>query len=37
MLMDPKPFIVDFIQMAKKLGAQGHDIISNPESQDQKS
>ena len=34
MLRDPKPFMVDFMQMAKKLGAQGHDIIGNPESQD---
>nr|WP_319491250.1 ATP-grasp domain-containing protein [uncultured Desulfobacter sp.] len=34
MLRDPKPFMVDFLQMAKKLGAQGHDIISNPVSQD---
>ena len=36
MLRDPKPFMVDFMQMAKKLGAQGHDIIGNPESQDAK-
>lgn len=36
MLSDPKPFIVDFMQMAKKIGAQGHDIIGNPESQDSK-
>lgn len=34
MLKDPKPFMVDFLQMARKLGAQGHDIISNPVSQD---
>ena len=34
MLRDPKPFMVDFMQMAKKLGSQGHDIIGNPESQD---
>ena len=33
---DPKPFFVDFIQMARKLGAQGHDIIGNPESQNSK-
>lgn len=33
MWRDPKPFFVDFIQMARKLGSQGHDIISNPESQ----
>jgi predicted ATP-grasp superfamily ATP-dependent carboligase len=33
---DPKPFMVDFIQMAKKLGSQGHDIIGHPESQDMK-
>jgi predicted ATP-grasp superfamily ATP-dependent carboligase len=33
---DPKPFFVDFIQMAKKLGSQGHDIIGNPESQNSK-
>jgi len=33
MWRDPKPFFVDFVQMAKKLGAQGHDIIGNPESQ----
>ncbi len=37
MWRDPKPFFVDFIQMAKKLGAQRHDIIGNPESQDSKS
>lgn len=36
MLGDPKPFVVDFIQMLKKLGAHGHDIIGNPESQDNK-
>ncbi|WP_020589735.1 ATP-grasp domain-containing protein [Desulfobacter curvatus] len=36
MLRDPKPFMVDFFQMAKKLGAQGHDIIGNPVSQDRK-
>ena len=36
MLRDPKPFMVDFMQMAKKLGSQGHDIIGNPESQDAK-
>ena len=36
MIRDPKPFMVDFMQMAKKLGAQGHDIIGNPESQDSK-
>lgn len=27
---DYKPFIVDFKQMIKKLGARGHDIIGNP-------
>lgn len=36
MLSDPMPFLVDFVQMAKKLGARGHDIIGNPESQDVK-
>ena len=29
---DPKPFFVDFRQMAKKLGSQTFDIIGNPES-----
>ena len=28
---DPKPFFVDFRQMAKKLGSQTFDIIGNPE------
>lgn len=28
---DPKPFFVDFVQMLKKLGARGHDIIGHPE------
>ncbi|MEJ2199933.1 MAG: ATP-grasp domain-containing protein [Desulfuromonadaceae bacterium] len=28
---DPKPCFVDFIQMLKKLGARGHDIIGHPE------
>lgn len=36
MWKDPKPFMVDFIQMAKKLGSEGHDIIGNPESQNSK-
>ncbi len=27
---DPQPFLVDFKQMLKKLGARGHDIIGNP-------
>lgn len=36
MWKDPKPFMVDFMQMSKKLGAQGHDIIGNPESQNSK-
>ncbi len=36
MLKDPKPFMVDFMQMTKKLGAEGHDIIGNPETQNSK-
>ncbi|MBB5346977.1 ATP-grasp domain-containing protein [Desulfoprunum benzoelyticum] len=31
LLSDIKPFLVDFKQMVKKLGARGHDIIGNPE------
>lgn len=34
LLHDPKPFLVDFLQMSKKLGSSGHDIIGHPESQD---
>lgn len=34
---DPKPFLVDFLQMSKKLGSSGHDIIGHPESQETKS
>jgi len=30
MLTDIKPFLVDFKQMLKKLGARGHDIIGHP-------
>lgn len=37
MWRDPKPFLIDFLQMVKKLGSQGHDIIGNPESQETKS
>jgi predicted ATP-grasp superfamily ATP-dependent carboligase len=28
MLADPKPFLVDFKQMLKKLGARGHEIVN---------
>jgi predicted ATP-grasp superfamily ATP-dependent carboligase len=28
MLVDPKPFFVDFKQMVKKLGARGHEIVN---------
>ncbi len=31
LLTDPKPFLVDFKQMLKKLGARGHDIIGHPD------
>ena len=31
---DPKPFIVDFIQMAKKLGSNAHDIIGSADDAD---
>jgi hypothetical protein len=31
---DMKPFFVDFVQMAKRLGSQTIDIIGNPRSQD---
>ena len=33
-LGDAKPALVDFAQMAKRLGAESFDIIGNPESQD---
>jgi predicted ATP-grasp superfamily ATP-dependent carboligase len=28
LLSDPKPFFVDFVQMFKKLGARGHEIVN---------
>jgi hypothetical protein len=28
LLTDPKPFVVDFKQMLKKLGARGHEIVN---------
>lgn len=31
LLNDLKPFLVDFKQMIRKLGARGHDIIGHPE------
>ncbi len=31
LMQDPKPFLVDFLQMTKKLGSQAFDILGNPE------